>query len=91
MPAIGRGSTVAFETHLLGRRGTLAGNFVNRAVTSHLTLIEPVGGRVDLVAHVHNLFDRTYADPGSEEHRQDAIPQDGRTFTVGLRWRYGSR
>jgi iron complex outermembrane receptor protein len=91
MPAIGRGSTVAFEAHMLGRRGTLAGDFVDRAVTSHLTLVEPVGGRVDLVAQVRNLFDRAYADPGSEEHLQDAIPQDGRTFTVGLRWRYGSR
>jgi iron complex outermembrane receptor protein len=91
LPAVGRGSTIAFETYMLARRGTLAGNFVSRVVTSNLTLVEPVGGRVDLVAHVHNLFNRAYADPGSEEHRQDVIPQDGRTFTVGLRWRYGSR
>jgi iron complex outermembrane receptor protein len=91
LPAIGAGSTVAFEAHMLGRRGTLAGNFVGPAVTSHLTLVEPVGNQVDLVVHVANLFDRAYADPGSEEHLQDAIPQDGRTFSVGLRWRYGSR
>ena len=40
-----------------------------------------------LVGSVRNLFDRTYQDPGSEEHPQDAIRQDGRTFRVGLEWR----
>jgi outer membrane receptor protein involved in Fe transport len=44
-----------------------------------------------VVAAVRNLVNVRYADPASEEHRQDVIEQDGRTFTVGLRWRFWSR
>jgi iron complex outermembrane receptor protein len=33
---------------------------------------------------MYNLTNTTYSDPGSEEHRQDSIVQDGRTFRVKL-------
>jgi outer membrane receptor protein involved in Fe transport len=35
---------------------------------------------------VYNLFDRAYGDPGSEEHLQAAIPQDGRSFRLTLQY-----
>ena len=38
----------------------------------------------ELTVGVYNLFDRRYADPGSEEHVQDSITQDGRTFRIKL-------
>jgi iron complex outermembrane receptor protein len=33
-------------------------------------------------ASVYNLFDKAYADPGGQEHVQDTIPQDGRSYRV---------
>jgi iron complex outermembrane receptor protein len=39
-------------------------------------------------ASVYNVFNALYADPGSEEHRQDAIRQDGRSLAVRLGWRF---
>jgi iron complex outermembrane receptor protein len=37
---------------------------------------------------VFNLFDHEYELPGAEEHLQDVIKQDGRTFQVTLRYRF---
>lgn len=90
-PAIAPGSTVAFETQMLGARTTLARNRIDPTWLAHLTLIEPIGRRADLVVHIRNLTNSRVADPGSEEHTQDVIEQNGRTFTVGLRWRHGRK
>jgi iron complex outermembrane receptor protein len=46
---------------------------------------------VTLSGSIRNLFDRAYADPGSAEHRQNVIPQDGRSFRIGLEWQLGSK
>jgi outer membrane receptor for ferrienterochelin and colicins len=40
---------------------------------------------------VANLFDNTYGYPGGDEHRQNIIYQDGRTFRVGLKYLWRSR
>ena len=85
------GSSIAFETQDLGTRTTLAGNTADPAALATITLVEPVGRRVDFVAAVRNVFNNRYADPASAAHRQDVIEQDGRTFTVGLRWRFWAR
>jgi outer membrane receptor protein involved in Fe transport len=37
---------------------------------------------LELSASVYNLFGERYRDPGSEEHRQDAIVQYGRSFRL---------
>ncbi len=39
---------------------------------------------VTLSASIYNLFDQDYAHPGSEEHVQDSIEQDGLTFRIKL-------
>jgi outer membrane receptor for ferrienterochelin and colicins len=44
--------------------------------------------RLGLTAGVYNLFDTRFSDPGSEEHRQDALLQDGRNFRVKLEWTF---
>jgi iron complex outermembrane receptor protein len=82
------GSTVAFETQYLGPRTTLGGNVARSARTANLTFVEPIGARLDVVGAIRNMFGARYGDPGSEEHRQDVIEQDGRTFSIGLRWRF---
>ena len=55
------------------------------------TLVAPVGRSFELVGNVRNLFNAHYADPGSDSHLQDVIPQNGRTFDVGLRWKLGAK
>ena len=42
---------------------------------TNVTWRVPLRRGFTLSSSLKNLFDRTYADPGSEEHRQDAIVQ----------------
>jgi iron complex outermembrane receptor protein len=79
-------TSTAFELQYLSQRGTLAGEFVEPATVAHVTFTERLGHSIDVVASVRNLFNQRYADPASDEHLQDSIPQDGRTFRVGLQW-----
>lgn len=46
-------------------------------------------GRFVLSANVYNATDAAYADPGAEQHRQDALPQAGRAWRVALTARPG--
>ena len=87
-PGLVPGATIAFETLYLGPRKTLGGHLASSATIANLTLVEPLGARLDLVGALRNVFDARYGDPGSAEHRQDIIEQDGRTFSVDLRWRF---
>lgn len=71
-------------------------------VGSRLTLAgEPLGGffipsvtltstrrRVNVQVGIYNVFDRQYADPGAEEHAQQAIGQDGRTALARVRFAF---
>lgn len=90
-PGPAKGATIALETQFLGQRRTLAGNVVDSFVTTNVMFVEPMGRGFDLVAGIRNMFGAHYADPGSEEHRQDVIEQDGRVFTAGLRWRFRNK
>lgn len=61
----------------------MAGNLTVGYTVANFTL----SGRkllpwLEVSASVYNLFDKAYADPGGQEHVQDTIPQDGRTFRL---------
>jgi len=86
-PLFGPGSSVAVEVLGIGRRQTVAGNTLGAAATANLTIIKPLGRSLELVGSVRNLFGLDYAVPASSEHVQDSIPQNGRTFRVGLKLR----
>ena len=66
---------------------TLAGSRVSAAATVNVTMVQPLGRAWELFAGVRNLFDAQYLDPVSIQHMQDAIPQNGRTARIGLRWK----
>ncbi len=83
----GPGSSVAVEVLGIGRRQTVAGNTLGAATTANLTIIKPLGRSLELFGSVRNLFGLDYAVPASSEHVQDSIPQNGRTFRVGLKLR----
>jgi iron complex outermembrane receptor protein len=94
VPFMRRQAFAGMDVHAVGRVQTLNGTFTERFVVSNLTLtVRPLRSRVNLTASVYNLFDNAYGYPGGDEHRQNIIQQDGRTFRVGLTylWQMGSR
>jgi outer membrane receptor for ferrienterochelin and colicins len=81
---------VGFETQYMSSRKILpkaANNFisgrVDDVVVSNLTVFTQnwVDG-LELSAGAYNLFNYRYFDPASDDHKQNAIQQDGITFRV---------
>ncbi len=70
-------------------RKTLSGADTDAVYFTNLTLFAPrLWKNLDFSVGVYNLFDYTYGDPGSVDHRQDQIMQDGRSFRVKLTYRF---
>ena len=76
---------VFFGTELIytSPRQTLKGRETDDAFLLNLTLFwaRPVKG-LDLSCTLFNVLDQKFGEPGSEEHRQDIIFQDGISFRV---------
>ncbi len=73
----------ALEAQYESGRKTLDDNKTDDIFLTNLTLLSrDIVKGVTLSASVYNLFDQEYAYPGSEEHIQDSIEQDGRTFRI---------
>jgi len=82
------GVALGFNSWYIAERRTVDGHRVAPSLVSDVTLSRPAANRrLDLSVSVHNLFDTDYGDPASEEHRQQVIPQDGRTAALRLTWR----
>lgn len=77
------------EEQYTSKRKTVTRNIADAFFVTNLTLSSPklVKG-LDLSVSVYNLFDKHYRDPGSEEHLQDSIEQDGRTVRLKLVHRF---
>jgi iron complex outermembrane receptor protein len=86
-----RNSTAALEVQHLSARRTPTGTVVPGATIANLTLTARLTQAVELFGSVRNLLDRSILDPASEEHWMDAIPQNGRTARVGIRWQLSPR
>jgi len=79
----------SFDAQYVSSRLTLSGGDTAGFVLVNATLFaRRLRGGLEASASVYNLFDARYSDPGSEEHLQDAIRQDGRSFAVSLGWRF---
>jgi iron complex outermembrane receptor protein len=84
------------DTRYESSRLTLAGTETDPAVITDLHLLFPAHAsagrrtldRLELSLRLSNLFDASFATPGGVEHRQAAIPQDGRTVSAELRYRF---
>jgi len=74
------------EWQFMAERSTLAGGTVGAVSVVNLAAGWPIARTLTLTGSIRNLFDHAYADPGSDEHLPDSIPQTGRTARVGLRW-----
>lgn len=84
-------SSLSLEALFLGSRKTIMGEKLDSAVTANLTMIHPVSRSVEVVGSIRNLLNELYADPVSDAHVQDSIPQNGRTLRIGLRWKLWAR
>jgi outer membrane receptor for ferrienterochelin and colicins len=83
------GLLAAFDAHYVGARRTVHGGTIGAAFVANVTVShEPAGRGLGVAATINNLFDARYGDPGSVEHRQEVIPQDGRTFVLRASWRF---
>jgi iron complex outermembrane receptor protein len=77
------------DAQYVGSRRTLTGGRTPSFVLLNATLYaKDLGHGLEASASVYNALRTRYADPGSEEHRQAVIPQDGRSFAVRLGWRF---
>jgi iron complex outermembrane receptor protein len=91
MPGPSRRSFVSVEALAMSSRRTLAGDILRPATTANVTMMVLAGTAFELVASIKNLFNVQYADPASDQHLQDAIVQNGRTFRIGLRFTFRAR
>ncbi len=76
-----------FELQYVGARQTVLGGEVPGVWIPNLTLQSKLPHRLELSASLYNLVNHQYGDPGSEEHRQDTIRQDGRTVWIKVTYR----
>lgn len=87
-PVFGYDWRAGVEAQYVGRRNTLLSE-VGGYWLANLTLTSVrLAPGLEVSASAYNLFDRRYADPGAEEHLQDAIRQDGRALRLKLTYAF---
>jgi outer membrane receptor for ferrienterochelin and colicins len=89
VPLIQRKLFAGLESQYMSIRKTLAGNEAESFFVTNLTLFSKnlVKG-LEASASVYNIFDHKYRDPGSSEHLQDLLQQDGRAFRFKLTYKF---
>lgn len=81
--------TAAADAQYVSARRTLAGRATSDVLRVDLNLsAHAFRSRLESALTLRNALDARYADPGSEEHVQDVIPQDGRTLAFTLAWKF---
>jgi iron complex outermembrane receptor protein len=80
---------VGLEEQFTSQRKTLAGNDASSFFVTNLTLFNqgPLKG-LEISGSIYNLFDKKFGDPGSGEHRQDIIRQDGRNYRLKITYSF---
>jgi iron complex outermembrane receptor protein len=76
------------EGQYVGRRLTVQGQPLDGFFIQNLNLTFDGPRGLELSAGIQNLSDTRYADPGSAEHMQAGITQDGRTLRVSASVRF---
>lgn len=84
-----RGAKAGLEVQYYGSMDTLSGSSSHDFILTNLTLTQKeLIPRLNLAVSVYNLFDTDYAYPGSTDHTQSVIPQNGRGFRVKLDFKF---
>ncbi|MGC2064359.1 MAG: TonB-dependent receptor, partial [Thermodesulfovibrionales bacterium] len=80
---------LGIEEQYTSRRKTLSGNDAKSFYVTNVTIFSRnLLKNLEASVSMYNLFDCRYGDPGAEEHLQDTIRQDGRTFRLKLTYRF---
>jgi outer membrane receptor for ferrienterochelin and colicins len=75
--------TAGVDAQYVSGRRTIGGSVAPGQTVTNLSLLAPLAlQRFDLSATVYNLFAVRYGIPGSDEHVQNILLQDGRSFRV---------
>jgi outer membrane receptor for ferrienterochelin and colicins len=78
-----------FELQYTSGRKTLNGAETEPLWLPNLTFLSKnITNKLDVFFGVYNIFDKKYGLPGSEEHLQNTIEQDGRTFRLKFTYRF---
>ncbi len=89
MPVVRERLFAGLEVLYDSKAKTLSGDYADDFTLTNLTFTYvSASKRLEIAASVYNLFDVGYAFPGFGEHVQDTIEQDGRTFRIGLAYRF---
>lgn len=77
------------EEQFMSNRLTQANAKTGDVYLTNVTLFsQKIIRTLEFSGSIYNLFNKKYGDPGAEEHRQDIIKQDGRTFRVKLAYKF---
>ena len=80
---------VGLEEQFTSQRKTSGGHHAGAFFITNLTLFsQNLVKDLEISASVYNLFNKKYGDPVGEEHLQDEIKQDGRTFRFKITYRF---
>jgi outer membrane receptor for ferrienterochelin and colicins len=80
------------EGQYTSRRSTISGPVLGGFGILNATLLaRRIGRQFDISANIDNLLDKRYADSAGLEFQEVSIPQDGRSFRIGLTYRTSSR
>jgi len=88
-PLLKRRLFAAFQFQYSSPRGTLNGSALPASYVSNFTISSPkLAKGLGVSFGAYNLFDHKYADPGSEEHLQNAIEQNGRNLRMKFTYHF---
>jgi outer membrane receptor for ferrienterochelin and colicin len=88
-PIAGERLTGGFELQYTSSRLTVQDTVDPGFTIANLTFeSRKLAPGLDLSASVYNLFDKSYGDPGSTEHVEPIIIQNGRNYRLLLTWRF---
>ncbi len=89
IPLVERRLFLSGEEQYTSKRGTLSGGFVEDFFITNITLYSRnIFKTLEVSGGVFNIFNKEYEDPGGEEHVQDTIEQDGRTFRIKITYAF---
>lgn len=89
MPLSGDNVLAGFELQYQDERRTVADDKTDVFMLVNLNVLaREITKGLTVSAAVFNLFDEDYFYPGSEEHDQDQIKQDGRLFRIKLNYMF---
>jgi len=83
-PVAAPGWRAAVEAQYVGARPALEGSTSGFWLANANLVSARLFGHYELAVGVYNLFGRRYADPGSTEHLQAVIQQDGRSLRARI-------